>query len=278
LSETEQVLPPFVDASWLSDHSEVVIADVRSYLDGRDEHEAYLAAHLPGAVFIDLDAYLAAPPTVADGRHPLPDPEVFAEGMRQAGIGEDDTVIAYDDDNGVMASRLVWMLRVTGHRAAVLDGGITAWRGAREQGEVRRSPAEFTAAPWPSELLVGIDDLDGLQLVDARPAERYRGEVEPIDARPGHIPGARSLPCRESSDDRGVLLPVLALRERYTDLQPGWVSYCGSGVTACHALLVAEHLGLPPGRLYPGSWSQWAGTDRPAELGQPTQSSSPKTR
>jgi thiosulfate/3-mercaptopyruvate sulfurtransferase len=261
LSETEQVLPPFVDASWLSDHSEVVIADVRSYLDGRDEHEAYLAAHLPSAVFIDLDAYL-----------------VFAEGMRQAGIGEGDTVIAYDDDNGVMASRLVWMLRVTGHRAAVLDGGITAWRGAREQGEVRRSPAEFTAVPWPSELLVGIDDLDGLQLVDARPAERYRGEIEPIDARPGHIPGARSLPCRESSDDRGVLLPVLALRERYTDLQPGWVSYCGSGVTACHALLVAEHLGLPPGRLYPGSWSQWAGTDRPAELGQPTQSSSPKTR
>jgi thiosulfate/3-mercaptopyruvate sulfurtransferase len=159
------------------------------------------------------------------------------------------------------------MLRVTGHRAAVLDGGITGWRGARVQGEVQRPRAAFTASPWPADLLLGIDDLDGLQLVDARPAERFRGEVEPIDPRPGHIPGALSLPCRESSDDRGRLLPTLALRERYAVLEPGWVSYCGSGVTACHALLVAEHLGLPPGRLYAGSWSQWAATDRPAELG-----------
>ena len=198
---------------------------------------------------------------------PRPDPEVFAEGMRQAGIGDDATVIGYDDDSGVMAARLVWMLRITGHRAAVLDGGITAWRGARAQGEVHRERADFTAAPWPAELLLGIDDLDGLQLVDARPAERFRGEVEPIDSRPGHIPGAHSLPCRESSDDHGRLLPVPALRERFAGLEPGWVSYCGSGVTACHTLLVAEYLGLPPGRLYAGSWSQWAGTDRPAETG-----------
>ncbi|MFN2538686.1 MAG: sulfurtransferase, partial [Mycobacteriales bacterium] len=254
------MLPPFVDAAWLSDRPDTVLADVRSYLDERDEHEAYLAAHLPDAVFVDLNAYLAGTPTVAAGRHPLPDPEVFAEGMRQAGIGDDDTVVAYDDDNGVMASRLVWMLRVTGHRAAVLDGGITAWRGARVPGEVRRPRAHFTAVPWPSELVLGIDDLDGQQLVDARPAERYRGQVEPIDSRPGHIPGASSLPCRESTDSQGRLLPVPELRMRYAGLRPGWVSYCGSGVTACHALLVAEHLGLPPGRLYAGSWSQWAGT------------------
>ena len=261
------MLPPFVDYAWLADHPEVVVADVRSYLDERDEHTAYLADHLPGAVFVDLNAYLAATPTVADGRHPMPTPEAFAEGMRTAGIGDDDTVIAYDDDNGVMAARLVWMLRITGHRAAVLDGGITAWHGSRERGEVRRPRAAFTAVPWPAELLLGIDDLDGLQLVDARPAERYRGEVEPIDARPGHIPGAEVLPCRESSDELGRLLPVPVLRERYAGLREGWVSYCGSGVTACHALLVAEHLGLPRGRLYAGSWSQWAGTDRPAELG-----------
>jgi thiosulfate/3-mercaptopyruvate sulfurtransferase len=267
LSETERVLQPFVDASWLSDHPEAVVADVRSYLDGRDEREAYLAAHLPGAVFVDLNAFLAGTPSVAVGRHPMPDPEVFAEGMRRAGIGDDDTVIAYDDDNGVMASRLVWMLRITGHRAAVLDGGITAWRGARELGEVRRPPATFSTVPWPAELLVSIEELAGLQLVDARPAERFRGEVEPIDARPGHIPGAVSIPCRESSDAHGRLLPVPELRERYAALAPGWVSYCGSGVTACHALLMAEHLGLPPGRLYAGSWSQWAGIDRPAETG-----------
>ena len=261
------MLPPFVDVSWLADHPEAVVADCRSYLDDRDEHEAYLAAHLPGAVFVDLNRYLAATPTREDGRHPMPTPEVFAEGMRAAGIGDHDTVIAYDDDSGVMASRLVWMLRVTGHQAAVLDGGITAWRGHRETGEVRRQRTSFTAVPWPTGLVLGIDELDGLQLVDARPAERYRGEVEPIDARPGHIPGSRSLPCRESTDARGVLLPVSELRERYAGLTDGWVSYCGSGVTACHALLVAEHLHLPQGRLYAGSWSQWAATDRPAEVG-----------
>ncbi|MCU1601133.1 MAG: putative thiosulfate sulfurtransferase [Frankiales bacterium] len=261
------MLPPFVDASWLADHPEAVLADCRSYIDDRDEHEAYLAAHLPGAVFVDLNRYLAAPPTKQDGRHPMPSPEVFAEGMSAAGIGDDATVIGYDDDNGVMAARLVWMLRVTGHRAAVLDGGITAWRGSVEHGEVRPEPAHFTPVPWPAELVLGIDEVEGLQLVDARPAERFRGEMEPIDARPGHIPGSQSLPCRESTDARGALLPVPELRERYADLREGWVSYCGSGVTACHALLVAEHLHLPQGRLYAGSWSQWAATDRPAELG-----------
>lgn len=261
------MLPPFVDAAWLADHPEAVVADCRSYLDDRDEHEAYLRAHLPGAVFVDLNRWLAAPPSAADGRHPLPTPEVFAEGMGLAGIGDGTTVVAYDDDSGVMAARLVWMLRVTGHAAAVLDGGITAWRGHLEAGETVPEPAAFTPVPWPDGLVLGADDLDGLQLVDARPAERYRGEVEPVDARPGHIPGARSIPVRESSDDRGVLLPVPQLRERYADLQEGWVSYCGSGVTACHALLVAEHLRLPQGRLYAGSWSQWAATDRPAELG-----------
>ena len=261
------MLPPFVDSSWLADHPEAVLADVRSYIDDRDEHEAYLAAHLPGAVFVDLNAYLAGTPTAEDGRHPWPSPELFAEGMRVAGIGDDDTVIAYDDDSGVMASRLVWMLRITGHRAAVLDGGITAWRGRVETEETRRPRAAFTAVPWPADLVLGIDDLEGLQLVDARPAERFRGEVEPIDARPGHIPGSESIPCRESSDAQGRLLPVPVLRERFAGLQEGWVSYCGSGVTACHALLVAEHLKLPQGRLYAGSWSQWAATDRPAELG-----------
>jgi thiosulfate/3-mercaptopyruvate sulfurtransferase len=262
------VLPPFVDASWIADHPEAVLADVRSYLDERDEREAYLAAHLPGAVFVDLNRFLAGPPTLAAGRHPMPDPEVFAEGMRQAGIGDGDTVIAYDDDSGVMAARLVWMLRITGHRAAVLDGGITGWRGLRETAEVRRPRAAFTAVPWPSELLLELGDLEGLQLVDARPAERYRGEVEPVDARPGHIPGALNVPVRESSDDRGVLLPIGRLRERYAPLEEGWVSYCGSGVTACHALLIAEHLGLPRGRLYAGSWSQWAATDRPAAISE----------
>lgn len=266
------MLRPVVDADWLSDHPEAVLADVRSYTDGRSGVEAYERAHLPGAVFVDLDRWLAAAPSRALGRHPLPEPAVFAEGMREAGIGDDDTVIAYDDDSGAIAARLVWMLRVTGHPAALLDGGITGWLGRREQGVLRRSRARFTESPWPAEHLASVEDAadPAVPLLDARPAERYRGEVEPLDARPGHVPGARSLPCRENVDAKGRLLPVPELRARLTAAgadHEGWVSYCGSGVTACHTLLVAEHLGLPTGRLYPGSWSQWAATDRPAETG-----------
>lgn len=265
------MVAPVVDPAWLSDHPEAVLADVRWYGDGRSGRQGYERGHLPGAVFVDLDRWLAAPPSPEQGRHPLPDPEVFAEGMRRAGIGDADTVVAYDDDAGAIAARLVWMLRVTGHDAALLDGGITAWRGPLATGVETRPPASFTASPWPAERLAGIDDLGGGPLLDARPAERYRGEVEPLDARPGHVPGARSLPCRQNVDASGRLLPVPELRRRLAELgvdrDSPWVSSCGSGVTACHTLLVAEQLGLAPGRLYPGSWSQWAATDRPAVTG-----------
>jgi thiosulfate/3-mercaptopyruvate sulfurtransferase len=263
------VVAPIVDASWLGDHPEAVLADVRWYADGRSGQAAYEQAHLPGAVFVDLDRYLAGPPSGEHGRHPLPDPEVFAAGMREAGIGDEDVVVAYDDDSGAICARLVWMLRVTGHQATMLDGGVTAWRGRRESGAVTRAPAAFTAQPWPAELLAEIDQLEGVPVLDARPADRYRGENEVLDRRPGHIPGARSLPARDNSDDRGLLLPVPELRARLTaaGVAPGWVSSCGSGVTACHTLLLAEHLGLPRGRLYPGSWSQWAATGRRAVTG-----------
>lgn len=263
------MVAPIVDASWLADHPEVVLADVRWYADGRSGREAYEKDHLPGAVFVDLDRHLAAPPSAERGRHPLPDPDVFAAGMRETGIGDGDVVVAYDDDSGAICARLVWMLRVTGHAAAMLDGGITAWHGPREHGMTTRPRADFTAMPWPTDLLVGMDELVDVPVLDARPADRYRGENEVLDRRPGHIPGARSLPARDSSDDRGVLLSVPELRTRLTDagVAPGWVSSCGSGVTACHTLLLAEHLGLPRGRLYPGSWSQWAATDRPAVTG-----------
>ena len=264
------MVAPIVDASWLADHPEAVLADVRWYADGRSGREAYERDHLPGAVFVDLDRYLAAPPSPEEGRHPLPDPEVFAAGMREAGIADDDVVVAYDDDSGAICARLVWMLRVTGHSAAMLDGGILAWHGPREHGVTTRPPAAFTAQPWPVELLAQIDDLAGVPVLDARPADRYRGENEVLDRRPGHIPGAISLPARDNSDDHGVLLPVPELRKRLVaaGVEPGWVSSCGSGVTACHTLLLAEHLGLPQGRLYPGSWSQYAATDRPAATGE----------
>src|SRR3954470_7861871 len=152
-------LPPFVDAAWLAEHrAEVVLADVRWYLDGRSGAAEFEAGHLPGAVFVDLERWLAAPADPARGRHPLPEPEVFAEGMSRAGIGDASTVVAYDDAGGVIAARLVWMLRATGHDAALLDGGLTAQDSPLEQAEPRRPPAQFTPRSWPEERLAGIDD------------------------------------------------------------------------------------------------------------------------
>ena len=148
------MLPPVVDPSWLREHrGEVVLADVRWSLDGRSGRAAYDAGHLPGAVFVDLDRWLAAHAGPDAGRHPLPEPEVFAEGMAALGIGDDDRVVAYDDAGGVVAARLVWMLRVTGHDAALLDGGTAAWDGPLEQAVPERPRAVFTARPWPAERL-----------------------------------------------------------------------------------------------------------------------------
>ena len=271
------MIDPFVSSDWLHKHlAEVVIADVRWYLGGRTGLTEYHRGHLPGAVFVDLDAVLAATPSGAEGRHPLPEPETFAAALGKLGIGDEDTVVAYDDAGGVIAARLVWMLRAIGHEAAVLDGGIDAWSGQLESGRraveaVRR----FTARPWPRELLATIDEVAGIGsdvvLLDARDGPRYRGESEPVDPRPGHIPGARSLPVREHTGGDGRLLPRDELRSRLraAGVSEGSavISYCGSGVTACHNLLVLAHLGMRPGRLYPGSWSQWsADPSRPAEV------------
>ena len=259
------MIGPVVDVSWLRRQvDDVVIADVRWYLDGRSGRAAYDAGHLPGAVFVDLDEDLAAPGSPAEGRHPLPEPAAFAGRMGALGIGDDDTVVAYDDAGGVIAARLVWMLRATGHPAALLDGGLAAWDGPLETATVVRPPSSFTARVWPADRLASIEDAadpDNLR-IDARPRERYRGEPDPVDPRSGHIPGARSLPCREHLDDMGRLLGTEELRRRLAEAGVDGarpvVSYCGSGVTACHNLLMIEHAGLGTGRLYPGSWSQWS--------------------
>jgi thiosulfate/3-mercaptopyruvate sulfurtransferase len=260
------VIPPYVDQAWLAAHPQAVLADVRWYNDGRSGRQEYFRGHLPGAVFVSLDGDLAAPATAAEGRHPLPTPERFADAMAALGVSDDDTVVAYDDDAGVNAARLVWMLRVTGRQAALLDGGLTAWPGPWESEVPHRPRGAFTPRPWPREALADLDDLGDL-LVDARAGERYRGEVEPLDSRPGRVPGARSIPCRENVGPDGRLLPEPVLRERLAVVDRPWVSSCGSGVTACQNLLVAEHLGLPPGRLWVGSYSQWSATDRPVETG-----------
>ena len=267
------MIPPFVDTAWLAAHrDEVVLADVRWYLDGRSGAAAFEEGHLPGAVFVDLDRWLAAPADPRHGRHPLPDWEVFAQGMGEAGIGDGATVIAYDDMGGVNAARLVWLLRATGHDAALLDGGLAAGGGPLEAGAVTPSPTVFTGRPWPVERLAGIDELGSGVLLDARARNRYAGDFEPVDPRPGHIPGARNLPAAEMLGPDGRLLEAAELRAQLSaagvDGDDAVIASCGSGVTACHTLLVLEALGLPPGRLYPGSYSQWSNTDRPVESGR----------
>lgn len=261
------MIAPIVDAGWLRAHrDEIVLADVRLYLDGRSPRAAYEAGHLPDAVFVDVHETLAGPVSDAAGRHPLPEPDVFAAAMAALGVGDETTVVAYDDAGGIMAARLVWMLRVLGHDAALLDGGLSAWDGDVEAGRgPQPAAATFTAAPWPADALASIDDAADTAtnvVLDAGPRERFDGVPDDLDPRAGHIPGARSVPCREHLGPDGRLLPVEALRGRLAaagvDGQAPVVSSCGSGVTACHNLLVIEHAGLGGGRLFPGSWSQYS--------------------
>ena len=267
---------PFVDVDWLIAHRDsVAVADVRWYLDGRSGRAAYEAGHLPGAVFVELGTQLAGPPSPAEGRHPLPDPERFARSMSELGIGDGDAVVAYDDAGGVIAARLVWMLRALDVAAALLDGGIQAFPGELERGSPSPARASFTPRPWPAERLATLADVTapgGALLLDARDGARYRGEHEPIDPRPGHIPGALSLPARENLDASGRLRPTRALRERFAEagVSDGAdvIAYCGSGLTACHDLLALELAGFGRGRLFPGSWSQYSSDpSRPAALG-----------
>jgi thiosulfate/3-mercaptopyruvate sulfurtransferase len=265
-----------ISAEWLHAHlSEVVVADVRWYLDGRSGREAYLAGHIPGAVFVDVDQDLADAPSPARGRHPLPDPHAFARAMGALGIGDEDPVAAYDDAGGSIAARLWWMLDALGHPAAVLDGGLQAWTHGLWTGEERRPAAYFTPQPWPAERLAEADDVERLRrdpralVVDARAPERYHGAFEPLDPRPGHIPGARNAPWADNlNPGSGRFRDPSALRDRFAalgaDKAADVVVYCGSGVTACHNLLALRTAGFHA-RLYPGSWSQWsADPDRPA--------------
>lgn len=266
------MIDPVVNKGWLDLRDGVRLVDVRWYLDGKSGADAHRAGHIPGAVFLDLDQWLADPPSRESGRHPLPDPERFAQGMRSAGISDDTVVVAYDDTGGTTASRLVWLLRVLGHDAAVLDGGLRSWKGDLETGSVTPEPGEFTAKEWPTDAFVAIDGVPSAEhLLDVRAAERYRGEAEPVDARAGHIPGAVNLPTLGNLDDEHHFLAPDMLRARFSSHgihnAADAVAYCGSGVNACHTLIAMEHAGLGRGRLYPGSWSQWAATDRPMVTG-----------
>jgi thiosulfate/3-mercaptopyruvate sulfurtransferase len=273
---------PVVSADWLADHlDEVVVADVRWYLDGRSGREAFAAGHLPGAVFFDLDTDLSGPASVEGGRHPLPAPERFAAALGRLGIGADTPVVAYDDAGGSIAARLWWLRHLLGEPTAVLDGGLAAWTGGLTTDPVEPVAVERVARPWPDERLVDADAVDTLRsdpaarVLDARAAGRYRGEPNPADPRPGHIPGAVSAPWAGNLDeDTGRFRSPAALRDRFVALGAGdveVVAYCGSGVTACHDLLALELAGLGERtRLFPGSWSAWAADPaRPVEGSRP---------
>jgi thiosulfate/3-mercaptopyruvate sulfurtransferase len=234
-------------------------------------HEAYVKGHIPGARYADLNRDLSSSVTAHTGRHPLPAPDVFATRLGELGVGDDTQVVAYDDANSSMAARLWWMLRWLGHEAvAVLDGGFKAWvaaGGAVEPGETAACTARFTPRVDPRAVLSTTDLERALQagthlLVDARAAERFAGSVEPIDPVAGHVPGAVNHPFTANLGADGRFLPAAELerrwRERLAGKNPGQlIAMCGSGVTACHHLLSLEAAGIPGGRLYAGSWSEW---------------------
>ncbi|WP_103340619.1 sulfurtransferase [Amycolatopsis sp. CA-126428] len=242
---------------------DVTLVDVRWYLDGRSGAAAYEAGHLPGAVWVDLDTVLSGPPDPAGGRHPIPTPEAFAEGLGRAGVADDATVIAYDDNGGAYAARLVWLLRLLGRPAALLDGGLQAWPGELERGVVTRPPVTRRVAGWPAGAFHTADEAARAPvLLDARAPERYSGEsVLPSDVRSGHIPGAVNAPWAANLDEDNTFASRERLREHYGALGVTGDSdvtvYCGSGVTACHDLLALELIGVRAA-LYPGSWSAWS--------------------
>lgn len=236
--------------------------------------EAYLQGHLPGAVHADLHHDLAGPTSPRSGRHPLPDPQDFAARLRRWGVDDDSLLLAYDDATGMWASRFWWMTsKWLGHRhVAVMDGGLRRWLllglPTTTDPAPLRPAGDFAARPDPG----ACADADTTQaaardprrrVLDARAAERYRGEVEPIDPVAGHVPGALNHPSSGVVAADGLFLPPVELASKFSQslgaVSPvDAITMCGSGVTACHLLLAMEHAGLPGARLYPGSWSEWS--------------------
>jgi thiosulfate/3-mercaptopyruvate sulfurtransferase len=278
---------PLVSPAWLRAHladPHVVVADVRWYLKNARGIDAYQAGHIPSAHFVDVDRDLAsAPGAGGPGRHPLPSPDQFAEVLVRLGVGQDEIVVAYDDSGGTTAARLWWLLRYFGHDGGrLLDGGIKAWvaEGFRLETALLARPPSPRMVLAPRKGMVidkngvrAISEGDEGLLLDARAPERFEGKVEPVDARPGHIPRAKSAPFASNlRTPGGPFRPQAELIRHYASLgvtrDLKVVAYCGSGVTACHdvlALSIAGHDAL----LYEGSWSDWAADPSlPAALGK----------
>jgi thiosulfate/3-mercaptopyruvate sulfurtransferase len=260
-----------------------VIVDCRFDLkDTAAGEAAYRDAHVPGAVYAHLDRDLAGTKTGLNGRHPLPDVNTAARTFGRWGITHGVQVVAYDQDTGGWASRLWWMLRWLGHHeVAVLDGGFARWTAeGHPVTSIGASPPPRVFIPHPQpHMVVTSDDLASpsgraWHLLDARAPERFRGDVEPIDRTPGHIPGAVNVPFVGNLDGSGRFHSPGELAARFRaalgDHPPDRaVCYCGSGVTACQNVLALEHAGLHGARLYVGSWSEWSSDPaRPVEKGE----------
>ncbi|MCP4165214.1 MAG: sulfurtransferase [Chloroflexi bacterium] len=266
LISTGELSEHLTDPDWVVVDCRFSLADTSR---GRDD---YAVSHIAGAVYAHLDDDLSGDIIPGQtGRHPLPDPETFARLLGTWGIAAGTQVVAYDDFGGGIAARLWWMLRWLGHEAvAVLDGGWPAWKGegrATASGRETKPTREFVPNPQV-DMILTAGEVESIRLdpdyclIDARAAERYRGETEPIDPVAGHIPGAVNLPWPANIDAGGRFLPKEALRARYQPLIQDYppqriVCYCGSGVTACHTLLAMAYVDLGHARMYAGSWSEW---------------------
>ncbi|WP_425301696.1 sulfurtransferase [Nocardia wallacei] len=254
--------------------SRVHLLDVRWALGDPDGPQHYLDGHIPGAVFVDLETELAAPPSPARGRHPLPDLAHLQKCARSWGLRAGEPVVVYDATGGMAAARAWWLLRWAGVAdVRILDGGLPAWERAGGELSTGSEPD-----PAPGDVVFGPDhmpvtDADGAAnwpgpLLDARAGERYRGESEPVDPRAGHIPGAVSAPTAENLTADGTFKSPDELRTRFAAHGPGPVAvYCGSGITAAHQIAALAVAGIDA-TLYPGSWSQWSNDPkRPAATG-----------
>src|SRR5215469_11337214 len=264
--------------SALADGASPTLIDVRWRLGGPPGIDRYRAGHLPGAVYVDLDADLAGPPG-SSGRHPLPATADFAAAMGTAGVSAHAPVVVYDDGDATIAARAWWLLRYFGHdRVRVLDGGFGAWQAAGElisTQDVTAVPGDFAAEPGHLPVLDAAGAAEAARsgvLLDARAPARYRGETEPVDAVAGHIPGALSAPTAENVTSVGFFRPAAELQARFASLGIEGSAdtvgvYCGSGVTAAHEVLALELIGVHAA-LYVGSWSNWiADRDRPVATG-----------
>jgi thiosulfate/3-mercaptopyruvate sulfurtransferase len=252
------------------------LLDVRWDLGAPHGRPAYRAGHIPGAVFVDLAAELASPPTLGEGRHPLPTPADLQAAARRWGVREGQPVVVYDGGSGMGAARAWWTLRWGGVAdVRILDGGLPAWPGDLETGDVVPEPGDVVlpggALPVLDADAAAALARDGL-LLDARAPERFRGEVEPLDPVAGHIPGARNAPSAQNLRDDGRYLTAAELRSRYAALgvRDGMAvgAYCGSGISAAQDIVALELAGITGVALYPGSWSAWvADPARPVATG-----------